>query len=136
METISYDLLETAKLLRAELKAKFPGTKFSVRTSRFSGGTAIQVTYTDGPRYVDVDTVARSYAAGTFDGMTDSYELRKHVGPGGKLIRYGARFVSTSREYSRAAMTCARRYVNETNYQYNGFGGETAAQHVLSLMAL
>jgi len=37
------DIAESAKLLRSELKAKFPIQKFSVRISRYSMGESIEV---------------------------------------------------------------------------------------------
>lgn len=40
---------ETAKLIRQTLKAKFAGVKFSVRSESFSGGTSVDVKWTDGP---------------------------------------------------------------------------------------
>ena len=42
-------LTDTAKLIRATLKAKFPGIKFSVRSSRYAGGSSIDVRWNDGP---------------------------------------------------------------------------------------
>ncbi len=65
-----------AKNLRVELKRAFPGIAFSVRTSKFSGGDSIDVTWTDGPAYVQVEKIANKYSGGTFDGMTDSYEYK------------------------------------------------------------
>ena len=38
------NITETAKLIRADLKVAFPGCKFSVRTSRYSGGQSLGVT--------------------------------------------------------------------------------------------
>ena len=39
--TRDLDVAEIAKLIRKDLKAAFPGSKFSVRTRRFAGGCAI-----------------------------------------------------------------------------------------------
>jgi hypothetical protein len=44
----SIDLVETAKLVRKHLAATFPGQKFTVRTSRFSMGSSIDVGWVDG----------------------------------------------------------------------------------------
>jgi hypothetical protein len=63
---------ETAALLRADLKRAFPGIKFRVRSSTYSGGSSIDVRWVDGPRRVVVEQVAKRYAGGSFDGMTDS----------------------------------------------------------------
>ena len=37
------DVIEHAKIVRAELKRKFPQIRFRVRTSRFAGGDAVTV---------------------------------------------------------------------------------------------
>ncbi len=37
------DTADIAKVIRTDLKAAFPGTKFGVRTRRFAGGSAIDV---------------------------------------------------------------------------------------------
>ena len=59
---------ETAKLIRKDLKANFPGVKFSVRSRR---GSAINIEYTNGPAEADVKAIARKYEAAGFDGMID-----------------------------------------------------------------
>lgn len=66
------DVAETAKLVRKALKAAFPGVKFSVRSSRFSMGTAIDVSYTDDLEWREVENVIGVFQGGRFDGMTDS----------------------------------------------------------------
>lgn len=62
---------DTAKLIRAVLKAKFPGTKFSVRSSKYSGGSSIRIGWTDGPTAKLVDAYTQSFAGSKFDGMID-----------------------------------------------------------------
>ena len=64
----------TARAVRKELKEAFPGVKFSVKSSNFSGGDSIDVSYTDGPALNEVESLTDKYKAGTFNGMTDSYE--------------------------------------------------------------
>lgn len=64
---------ETAAALRKELKAQFPGTKFSVTMARGSAYGWLRVEYTDGPKYDEVTAVTRKFEASRFDGMTDSY---------------------------------------------------------------
>lgn len=72
-----------AKAIRKELKEKFPGVKFSVRSNNFAGGNAVDVSYDivslgdrgDGTVPVDaVWDIVKKYQYGHFDGMTDSYE--------------------------------------------------------------
>lgn len=70
--TASVSLTDTAKLVRMMLKRKFPEVRFGVRCSRYSGGSSIDVRWTDGPRSGDVDAVVGVYAGQGFDGMTDS----------------------------------------------------------------
>ncbi|WP_338423309.1 LPD29 domain-containing protein, partial [Xylella fastidiosa] len=40
---------ETAKLVRKALKESFPDIKFSVKSSNYSGGASIRVSWIDGP---------------------------------------------------------------------------------------
>jgi len=63
---------ETAVLVRGALKKAFPGVKFRVRSSTYSGGASIDVRWVDGPRRAPVEEVAKPFAGGSFDGMTDS----------------------------------------------------------------
>ena len=43
------DTTQSAKDVRKVLKAEYPNTKFSVRVKRFSGGSSVDITWTDGP---------------------------------------------------------------------------------------
>jgi len=67
MEKEYLSATETAKLMRKDLKANFPGIKFSVRSDRNS----INIKYTDGPAEKVVQAVARKYEGAGFDGMID-----------------------------------------------------------------
>ena len=69
--TVDIDLKDTAKLMRATLKARFPGVKFSVRSERYAGGSSINVGWVDGPAQSAVEDVIRPYASRGFDGMVD-----------------------------------------------------------------
>lgn len=62
---------ETAKLIRVALKAAFPATKFSVRSSTYAGGASIRVGWVDGPTVRLVNTVAKDFEGGGFDGSID-----------------------------------------------------------------
>lgn len=110
------DVVETAKMLRAALKAEFPGTKFSVRSERFAGGTAININWTDGPTSDAVDAVGKRYQGATFNGMDDSTTYHSHLittDDGAEEVRFGARFVQTQREISDGRMAEARRTLEE-----------------------
>lgn len=62
---------DTAKLIRAALKPAFPGIKFSVRSSTYSGGASIRVSWVDGPTGRQVEAVTGGFAGARFDGMID-----------------------------------------------------------------
>jgi len=64
---------QAAANLRAELKAAFPGVKLSVKSSTYSGGNSIDVSWVDGPSDEAVEAIAKNYQAGDFDGMDDCY---------------------------------------------------------------
>jgi hypothetical protein len=72
------DTAQVAKLVRKVLKRTYPAIKFSVRTSRYSGGSAVDVSYTDGPTREEVDGVLEVFGGATFDGMID---LKGYKGP-------------------------------------------------------
>ena len=77
---------ETAKLIRAALKKSFPGVKFSVRSSVYSGGASIDVGWTDGPAEKAVKAVAGGYCSGGFDGMIDmAYSTDEWLMPDGSV---------------------------------------------------
>jgi len=72
-----------AKAIRKELKEKFPGVKFSVRSSNFSMGNSVDIEYDVIAHGVEGDNkapvkgvweVVGKYQYGHFDIMTDSYE--------------------------------------------------------------
>jgi len=69
---------ETAKLLRKNLKEKFPKTKFSVRSSVYSMGASIDVRYENGPSLKEVEAIAKSYEGAGFDGMIDLKFYKTH----------------------------------------------------------
>lgn len=90
-------LVAAAKNLRTQLRKAFPGVKFSVTTDRFAGGDSLRVSWTDGPAVDRISVIASQYKAGTFDGMTDSYDYQ----PDAWTDAFGdAKYVSTSRDYS------------------------------------
>ena len=62
---------ETAKLIRAALKSAFPGVKFAVRSSSYSGGCSVSVRWSDGPLARDVEAIAGAFQGKRFDGMID-----------------------------------------------------------------
>jgi hypothetical protein len=92
------NLIKAAKNIRLELKALFPGVKFSVKSDRFSMGNSIDVSWVDGPVADEVDKVIGKYQGGHFNGMEDLYEYdRERDGSIGE-----AKFVHSRRELSDA----------------------------------
>jgi hypothetical protein len=96
---------DTAKLMRSSLKAQFPGVKFSVKSSSYSGGASIRVSWTDGPYQDDVEKITKRYEGATFDGMIDLKEYRSDLVyfDGQTLpteVHYGSDFVFTDRDLS------------------------------------
>jgi len=74
---------EVAKIMRKELKEKFPKTKFSVRKSDTS---SIYVEWTDGETEKEVKEVIRKYNGEGFDGMIDMrYSYKHYQTPDGKI---------------------------------------------------
>lgn len=62
---------ETAKMIRAALKAAFPAVKFSVRSKSYSGGSSVRVNWTDGPTSERVSDVVSVFNGHGFDGSID-----------------------------------------------------------------
>ena len=62
-----------AKNIHIELKAEFPGVKFSVTSKSYSMGNSINVDWTDGPTEKQVDEIISKYQYGSFNGQDDCY---------------------------------------------------------------
>ncbi len=92
------DTKDVAKLIRRELKV-FKGTKFTVRISRYAGGSSIRVSWTDGPTDVEVNRLIGHFHGSTFDGMID---LKSYHDSDldGELVHFGNCFLFTERTIS------------------------------------
>ena len=90
---------ETAVMIRQVLKESFPGVKFSVRSSVYSGGASINIRYQDGPNADAVKSVVSIFEASYFDGMQD-YKGQRYTAIDGQEVRFGADFVFVNREIS------------------------------------
>lgn len=95
---------ETAKLVRAALKESFPGVKFSVKSSVYSGGASINVNYMNGPSYEQVKKVVSMFEGSYFDGMTD-YKGSNYGSLDGQQVRFGADFIFVNRKYDAPFLT-------------------------------
>lgn len=107
---------ETAKMIRQALKEAFPGVKFSVRSSVYSGGASINVGWTDGPNSRQVEAVAKVFEGGYFDGSID-YQGSCYSLLDGQVTSFGADFIFCNRSYSDAAI---QRAINAVAREYAG----------------
>lgn len=132
------DTAEAAKLLRPQLKKTFPGVKFSVRISRYSGGSSIDVAWTDGPTEDQVEKVTHGFSGKRFDGMDDlayganswfcaehgsrpaatygtgddrSRPLQSRCCPAAELVHFGSNYLFTRRALSAAFTAELRAHV-------------------------
>lgn len=87
-----------AKNVRKELKRRFKGIKFSVRSSYSS----ISVRWTDGPTYEEVYAVIGKYKIGHYNGMSDIYEYNESAFAS---LFGGCEYVSANREFSDRAVS-------------------------------
>lgn len=96
-----------AAAIRKELKAFYPAVAFSVRSSSFSGGDAVDLTWTDGPTIAAIEAIVKKYQYGHFDGSIDLYEYsnRRDDIPQTK-------FVQVRRDWSRHAFAALVDLVN------------------------
>jgi hypothetical protein len=65
---------QAAAEIRTILKTKFPGIKFRVTSEGYSMGDNVNVSWTDGPKREDVESLICQYQYGNFNGMEDIYE--------------------------------------------------------------
>lgn len=65
-----------AKLIRQEIKAKFPKLKARVSSQCYSGGNSVDVNIQDQPPHIKeaLDSIVSKYQYGFFDGMDDCYK--------------------------------------------------------------
>lgn len=110
---------EIAKLIRLALKETFPGTKFSVKSKKYSGGSSINIRWEDGPREIEVKPIKDFFAGATFDGMTDMTSSHPSGlvldSPSETSIWFGVDFVFTHRTYSGEAAFKAERALRFLN---------------------
>lgn len=63
--------IDVAKIVKNILKKKLPNTKFSVKTSFYSGGSSIDVFWTNGANKKTVEKLVGHFHGAEFDGMQD-----------------------------------------------------------------
>ena len=91
METKYLSCAETAKLVRAALKKNFPEVKFSVKSSTYSMGASIDVSWYLGPTSKEVDEVAGQFESASFDGSIDMETHFDHwlLPDGSTMVKHG-----------------------------------------------
>lgn len=118
-------LIAATKNMKIELGRAFPGVKFSIKSSRFSMGDSITVSWVDGPCTSQVDEIIDRYSAGSFDGMTDCYEYR---GDRCWPQAFGdAKYVHSKRDMSDAAIGKAIRLAR-SKYGNEAIGEECTVE--------
>jgi hypothetical protein len=95
-----------ASNLRIELKAAFPGVKFSIR----SDYNSVRVAWVDGPTTDEVKAFTGKYEAGHFDGMDDSYHYSRRPFTN---VYGSAQYIFENRSHSVAAMIAAAKTVQK-----------------------
>lgn len=101
---------QAAAVIRKNLKAAFPHTKFSVKSDSFAGGDSVDVSWADGPTTEQVQAFTSRHQYGSFDGMQDLYEYtntRKDIPQ--------AKYVQAQRSISNAAYIAI---VDQLNQRY------------------
>ncbi len=104
---------QCAKAIKAELRAAYPRTVFSVTSEYFAGGNAVRVRWEDGPTTREVGAITGKYQYGHFNGMIDSYEFSNRNDDIPQVM-----FITTRREYSLYAWRQAVAHVN-AKYGYH-----------------
>ena len=112
----SLSCADTAKLVRAALKATFPAVAFTVRSKTYSGGASITVGWTDGPSTAEVEKITHRFEGARMDGYADCKEYQYHarhadgtitpydrddgLPEGAEEVHLRADFIFTDREYT------------------------------------
>lgn len=78
MRTLS-PAAEASKLIRKDLKKKYPKIKFSVRCQNYSMGDNVDVNYTNGVPSEEINTLLAKYQYGHFNSMEDIYEHSNRI---------------------------------------------------------
>lgn len=120
--------------LRAELKATFPGIKFSVKSSSYSMGSSININWDFGPTVAAVREISAKFSDRSFDGMTDSTIMNNSAyGRAVDIVLDRAGYVHEYRRYSelfaQVKGTLAGHFANDDS---DSLDVERTAQEMLS----
>ena len=99
MQTKYISTTETAKIVRQALKKAFPLVKFSVRSKSYSGGSSIDIDWTDGPTTRQAEVITKGFTGAGFDPCQDlkSYHTQEH---NGETVHFGADYIFCYRGYT------------------------------------
>lgn len=128
MASKTIDITSVAKLVREMLKLEFPVTKFSVKSSRYSGGSSISVNWQDGATVKQVEDVVGFYKGASFDGMTDMKSYHHHTNEAGEQIHYGNDYIFFRRSISAEQLAPFADYVAK-HYHLQTLSGETVTDY-------
>ncbi|WP_175992694.1 LPD29 domain-containing protein [Burkholderia vietnamiensis] len=134
-DTLYLSAADTARLIRASLKEAFPGVKFSVRSSTYSGGASASIRWTDGPNEAQVEAVTDRYRGSYFDSSIDyrgSVHHMETTPDGFRKVSMGVDFIHTNRDHSDAAVQRAidavyRRF--QGNFERDGIARPTVEDY-------
>ncbi|WP_342422334.1 LPD29 domain-containing protein [Paenibacillus sp. FSL E2-0178] len=105
------DCVQAAKEIRAALKVAFPGVKFSVRSSRFSMGSSVDISWTNLPTRKAVEAI------------TSQYSSVRRCEYTGEILSGGNMYVSANIDYTPEFRAEIESKMNENDlnnhYYYN-----------------
>lgn len=99
--------------IRAELKKHFPNTKFSVKYNSFSGGNSYHITWTDGAKYEDVDSIVRKFQENQPDKLTQG-DYWDYCPTNFTKMYGGASYIICNRSISEQTMEKAKAMLLES----------------------
>lgn len=95
--------VDLASLIRLALKKEFPGTKFSVKTSKATFSSSITINWVDGPSTPSVDAFTDKFSTRGFDASIDlSYGKNLWIHPDGTVYPAGTQGTEGSGGYYAA----------------------------------
>ena len=115
------DTTTVAKMIRKDLKEAFKGVKFSVKSDKYSGGSSINISYTDGPTVDEVKNIVAKYEGADFDGMQD-LKTNKDIIIDGVAYLGGPDFIFVNRDYSK-------EFTENVLMEKFGYGLESVKYH-------
>ena len=126
---------QCAAAIRSELKATFPGIKFSVTSESFSMGNAVRISYTDGPTKDAVEEIVAKYQYGSFNSMEDLYESNNVIAdlPQAKYITINRAMSPETKSAIMAEMGIAPDKYNEYNEETEEYNCESVSRRFWSI---